>query len=195
MRRAAPCAFPGNGAGRSKNFDSGLEIAPVCLVTEEKCLPRARRIPVKRLRRPAASAIFVPLRSLARVFRWSIDRGSARERIAVNAQQKRVNSNITTIVIFYVAAAVWLYDMQERNLPALIQMFVEYFTLPLRYMYRPFYPLMKPFGWVVSEGADLPNAYGIVAGTAIWIFILIFVAYLFSSKPDKKRPHEEYWGG
>jgi hypothetical protein len=111
------------------------------------------------------------------------------------SSQKRVNSNITTIVIFYVASAVWLYDMQARNLPALIQMFVEYFTLPLRYMYRPLYPLMKPFGWVASDGADLPNAYGIVAGTAVWIFILMFVAYLFSTKPDKKRSHEEYWGG
>jgi hypothetical protein len=109
--------------------------------------------------------------------------------------QKKTNSNITLAVAFYVVIAVWLYDLQARTLPALIQLFVEYFTIPLRYMYRPFYPLMKPFGWVVADGAELPTAYGIVAGTIIWIFILIFIAWIFSPKPDKKRDHEEYWGG
>lgn len=109
--------------------------------------------------------------------------------------QKKLRSNLTTAVIFYVATAVWLYDMQARSLPALIQMFAEYFTLPLRYMFRPLYPLMKPFGWVVSDGADLPTAYGIVAGTAVWVLILFFIMWVFSAKPDKKRKHEEYWGG
>ena len=117
-----------------------------------------------------------------------------RERNTVRPPSK-TNSNITTIVAFYVIAAVWLYDLKARSLPALIEMFADYFTIPLRYMFRPFYPLMKPFGWVIADGADLPNAYGIVAGTAIWVLILIFVAWIFSAKPDKKREHEEYWGG
>lgn len=116
-----------------------------------------------------------------------------RGRSAVNPQKKST-SNITIAVTFYVIAAVWLYDL-KANLPALIQLFTEYFTIPLRYMFRPFYPLMKPFGWVVADGADLPTAYGIVAGTAAWIFFLIFVAWVFTPKPDKKRKHEEYWGG
>ncbi|MCC7339725.1 MAG: hypothetical protein IT170_01465 [Bryobacterales bacterium] len=108
---------------------------------------------------------------------------------------KQTNSNITTVVAFYVIAAVWLYDMRSRNMPALIDLFAEYFTLPLRYMFRPLYPLMKPFGWVISDGADLPNAYGIVAGTAVWVLVLIFIVWVFTPKPDKKRDHEEYWGG
>lgn len=120
--------------------------------------------------------------------------GAKRERSAVSPP-KKTNSNITTIVAAYVIAAVWLYDMKARSMPALIELFAEYFTLPLRYMFRPFYPLMKPFGWVVADGADLPTAYGIVAGTAVWILILIFVAWVFTPKPDKKRAHEEYWGG
>ncbi|MCZ2156876.1 MAG: hypothetical protein LC114_23765 [Bryobacterales bacterium] len=108
--------------------------------------------------------------------------------------QKKTRSTITLSVCAYVIAAVWFYDIRSSNLPALIRAFADYFTMPLLYMYRPFYPLMKPFGWVVSDGADLPTAQGIVAGTIVWILILIFVAWVFSAKPDKKRKHEEYWG-
>ncbi len=113
---------------------------------------------------------------------------------SVSSTKKNV-SRVATIVVFYVASAVWFYDMQERSLPPLIAMFVDGFTLPLRYMFRPLYPIMKPFGWVVSDGADLPTPYGIIAGTVAWIGILAIVAYIFSTKPDKKRAHEEYWGG
>jgi|GEM_PF-2558665 len=109
---------------------------------------------------------------------------------------KKKLRKISLYVLVYVLSALMLYDMRHPNLPALADLFVEYFTFPLRWMFRPLYPLLKPFGMVVSDGAELPTPYGIIAGAFIYILAIFVISLLFEPAREKLRfQDEEFWEG
>ena len=110
-------------------------------------------------------------------------------------RHKKNFATIFTVVFFYVIASATLYDTQSSNNPAVFQYFTEYFTLLYRYMFRPLYPLLQPFGLVTSDAAELPTPWGIVAGSFVYMVLLWMLAWVFSSKPPKRRPFEEPWQG
>lgn len=106
---------------------------------------------------------------------------------------KRKLRNISLVIFAYVVSALFFYDLRHGNLPGLADMFIEFYTFPLRYMFRPLYPVLKPFDLVVSDGAELPKAYGIVVGSLIYIAVIMILSYLFTPPKEKRREHQEYW--
>lgn len=111
-----------------------------------------------------------------------------------NENPYKTNLRLISIVMFiYVVTALAFHDLRGPSLPGVIGPFAEIYTLPLRYMYRPLFPLLKPFGLVVSDGAELPTAYGIVVGSVIYVFVLLLLSGLLMPPKETKRKYEEYW--
>jgi hypothetical protein len=107
-----------------------------------------------------------------------------RKKRVLNPLKQRLRL-ITLFVFGYVFSAVLLYDLYHAALPLLARELITLYTLPLRHMFRPLYPLLHPLGLVVSQGAELPSPYGIVAGSVLYIGILLLLTQLFTERPEK----------
>ena len=106
---------------------------------------------------------------------------------------KRNLRNIFLFVFVYVLSATLLHDLRQGGLPLLADQVIELYTLPLRFMFRPLFPILKPFGLVVSDGAELPTPYGIIAGSLIWVFVLALLGIMFTPPKEKRRPFQQPW--
>ena len=100
--------------------------------------------------------------------------------------------SISVTMFLYVVSAVFLHDVRGPSLPGLIGPIAEVYTWPLRYMFRPLFPILKPFGLVVSDGADLPTPYGIVVGSVIYVFALLLFSVLLQPAKEKRRKFDDY---
>ncbi len=108
----------------------------------------------------------------------------------------KTNLRYISVVMFcYVVSALYLLDTRGPLLPGFVGPVVELYILPLRYMFRPLFPILKPFGLVVSDGADLPTPYGIVIGSVIYVFLLLGLSMLLEPPKEKRRPYEDHWEG
>jgi hypothetical protein len=103
--------------------------------------------------------------------------------------------NISVGMFVYVVSALYLLDIRGPLLPGFVGPAAELYIFPLRYMFRPLFPLLKPFGLVVSDGADLPTPYGIVVGSVIYVFLLLGFSMLLEPAKEKRRPYEDHWEG
>ncbi len=103
--------------------------------------------------------------------------------------------NISIFMFIYVVSALFLYDIRSPNLPGFIGPFVEFYTFPLRHMFRPLFPVLKPFGFVVSDGAELPTPYGVVVGSIIYVFVLLGLSALLQPPAEKRRSYDDRWEG
>jgi len=110
-------------------------------------------------------------------------------------QTNPYKENLRTISIAmfaYVVSAAFLYDVRGPMLPGLLGPVAEIYTLPLRFMFRPLFPLLKPFGLVVSDGAELPTPYGIIVGSVIYVFVLLLLSSLLQPAKEKRRKFDDY---
>lgn len=112
----------------------------------------------------------------------------------VNPHKRNLRS-ISLVVFVYVVSAVLLHDLRRGNLPALADTVVGIYTAPLRVMFQPLFPLLKPFNMVVSDGAELPTPYGIIAGSIVYVFVLTLLAVLFTPKQEKPPKFKQHWDG
>lgn len=106
---------------------------------------------------------------------------------------KRNLRNISIFMFVYVVSALFFFDIRGPNLPGFIGPIVEVYTIPLRYMFRPMFPLLKPFGLVVSDGAELPTPYGVVVGSVIYVFVLLALSTLLEPSKEDRRKYQDYW--
>lgn len=105
----------------------------------------------------------------------------------------KANLRLISIWMFaYVVSALVFHDLRGPTLPGLIGPFADFYTLPLRFMFRPLFPLLKPFGLVVSDGAELPTPYGIVIGSVIYVFVLLLLSALLMPAKETRQKYQEY---